>query len=142
MAGAWVPALPLPFVDPPTDDSADDGDGDGGVDWQVARDVLRRRTSCSDDHGSEYDVDGGSVAERYTGRVEVDTRTWQQRAWSTAEFTLSWPEAAVRARAQVTLVASHHVRPADRARHLARRRAVREPHLGAGDPAGPGLTAR
>ncbi len=104
MAGSWVPALPLPFVDPPTDDSAHDGDG--GVGWHVARDVLRRRTSCSDDHGSEYDVDGGSVAERYTGRVEVDTRTWQQRAWSTAEFTLRWPGATVRARAEVTLVAT------------------------------------
>jgi hypothetical protein len=101
IAGESVPALPLPFVEP----SADDG-ADGGIGWHVSRDVLRRRTSCSDDHSSEYDVDGGSVAERYTGRVEVDTRTWEQRAESTAEFTLRWPEATVRARAQVTLVAS------------------------------------
>jgi hypothetical protein len=105
VAGESVPALPLPFVEPPTDDGAEDGDGDRGVDWRVARDVLRRRTSCSDDHGSEYDVDGGSVAERYTGRVEVDSRTWEQRAESSAEFTLRWPGATVRARADVTLVA-------------------------------------
>ena len=102
LAGASVPALPLPFVEPP---AGGDDSGADAVGWHVSRDVLRRRTSCSDDHGGEYDVEGGSVEERYTGRVEVDTRTWEQRAESTAEFTLSWPEATVQARAEVTLVA-------------------------------------
>jgi hypothetical protein len=103
VAGRSVPALPLPFVELPADEGADDVDHSFG--WHVSRVVLRRRTSCSDDHGSDYDVDGGSVAERYTGRVEVDSRTWEQRAESSAEFALRWPEATVRARADVTLVA-------------------------------------
>jgi hypothetical protein len=106
LAGASVPAAPLPFVEPPpADEEADDGGQGGDVGWRVSRDVLRRRTSCSYDHGSDYDVDGGSCVERYTGRVEIDTRSWQQRAEATADFTLRWPEATVRARADVTLVA-------------------------------------
>ena len=75
------------------------------MDWQVSRDVLRRRTTCTDAHGSHYEVDGGSVSERYTGAVSVDTVTWEQRADAAADFTVRWPEAAVRARADVTLVA-------------------------------------
>lgn len=99
VAGASVPALPLPFVDAPA------GDPTEGVEWHVARDVLRGRTSCWDDHGSTYEIDGGAVTEHYTGRVEVDASTWQQRAEATADFTVTWPEATVRSRTEVTLVA-------------------------------------
>ncbi len=99
VAGRSAPALPLPFLDPPEDTGSDD------VGWHVTRDVLRRRTACSDDHGAEYDVEGATVRERYTGRVSVDARSWAQRAESTADFTVQWPEGTARARAEVTLVA-------------------------------------
>jgi uncharacterized protein len=98
LAGESSAALSLPLVAPPEAEASD-------VDWQVSRDVLRRRTACSDAHGSDYEVDGGSVSERYTGAVSVDTVTWEQRAEAAADFTVRWPEAAVRARADVTLVA-------------------------------------
>ncbi len=101
VAGPSVPALPLPFVEAP---DATDADTDA-IGWHVARDVLRRRTSCSDDHGSAYDVDGATVREHYTGRVEVDTRTWVQRSDSTADFTVRWAEGTARARTEVSLVA-------------------------------------
>ena len=99
VAGRSVPALPLPFLDPPEETGTDD------VGWHVTRDVLRRRTACSDDHGAEYGVDGATVRERYTGLVEVDTRSWAQRAESTADFMVRWPEGTARARTEVTLVA-------------------------------------
>jgi predicted acyl esterase len=98
LAGESSAALSLPLVAPPEAEASD-------VDWQVSRDVLRRRTACSDAHGSDYEVDGGSVSERYTGAVSVETVTWEQRADAAADFTVRWPEAAVRARADVTLVA-------------------------------------
>ena len=64
-----------------------------------------RRTSCADEHGSEYEVDGGQVRERYSGRVEVATGTFAQRAEASADFTITWPEAAVRARADLVVEA-------------------------------------
>ncbi len=103
LAGVSAPALPLPFVDPPATD-----DVDPGIGWHVSRDVLRRRTSCFDEHGGEFDVDGGSIREHYTGRVEIDTRSWTQRAVSTADFSVRWPEGTARARTEVSLVADEH----------------------------------
>jgi hypothetical protein len=76
--------------------------GNGGVTWRVERDVLGRMTACVVDHGSEYDVDGGSAIERYTGRTTVDTQSFEQRAEASADFTLRWPEATVRARAELS----------------------------------------
>ena len=82
------------------------GDDPGaGVTWRIERDVLGRRTSCADEHGSEYEVDGGQVRERYSGRVEVATGTFAQRAEASADFTVTWPEAAVRARADLVVEA-------------------------------------
>jgi hypothetical protein len=37
--------------------------------------------------------------------VAVDTGSWEQRAEGGADFTVRWPEATVRARADVTLLA-------------------------------------
>ncbi|MGZ4611207.1 MAG: CocE/NonD family hydrolase [Actinomycetes bacterium] len=73
-----------------------------GVTWRVERDVLGRTTSCAVDHGSAYDVEGGSVVERYTGRVSVDTVSFAQQAEASADFTVRWPEATVRSRAELT----------------------------------------
>ncbi|HET9944349.1 MAG TPA: CocE/NonD family hydrolase, partial [Actinomycetes bacterium] len=98
LAGESVAAPSLPLVAPPEVEASD-------VDWQVSRDVLRRRTTCSDAHGSDYEVDGGSVSERYTGAVSVDTVTWEQRAEASADFTVRWPDTSVRSRVDVTLVA-------------------------------------
>ena len=98
VAGESVPAADLPSVAPPEVDSSD-------VEWHVSRDVLRRRTTCTDAHGSDYEVDGATVRERYTGSVSVDTRSWEQRAEGGADFTVRWPEATVRARGDVTLLA-------------------------------------
>ena len=98
VAGESVAPPALPLVAPPEAEASD-------VDWQVSRDVLRRRTTCSDAHGSDYDVDDGSVSERYTGSVSVDTVSWEQRAEASADFTVRWPVATVRARVDVTLVA-------------------------------------
>ncbi len=79
------------------DDDNDDG-GESDVRWWTERDVLGRTTACAVDHGSTYDVEMGGVVERYAGRVEVDTDTFAQRSTSSADFTLTWPEATVRAR--------------------------------------------
>jgi hypothetical protein len=98
VAGASVPATGLPLLHPPAVEPSD-------VEWHVSRDVLRRRTVCADAHGSDYDVPGGSVSERYTGEVSVDTVTFEQRALSSADFTVRWPEATVRARTEIALVA-------------------------------------
>ncbi|MDQ1603137.1 MAG: uncharacterized protein QOE01_982 [Actinomycetota bacterium] len=96
VSGESTPAAPLPSPQEPA------GDGHGeGVRWWTERDVLGRVTACAVDHGSEYDVPLGSVAEHYAGRVEVDTETFAQRAASSAEFTVRWPEATVRSRVEV-----------------------------------------
>jgi len=98
LTGDSVAAPELPLVEPPEVEASD-------VEWHLSRDVLRRRTTCSDAHGSDYEVDGGSVTERYSGAVTVDTVTWEQRAEAGADFTVRWPEATVRARSDVSLLA-------------------------------------
>ncbi|MDQ1627153.1 MAG: uncharacterized protein QOI54_897 [Actinomycetota bacterium] len=85
----------------PGGSDAPDGSG-SDVRWWVERDVLRRTTACAVDHGSRHDLESGSVAERYAGRVEVDTDSFAQRATSVADFTISWPESTVRARSDLT----------------------------------------
>ncbi len=114
VAGRSVEALPLPLVAPPGPD--DDGDGDTAetaMTWRVERDVLGRRTSCVDEHGGSYrldghhaggqGVDGTLVQEQYSGRVEVSTETFAQQARATADFTVTWEEATVRARSELVL---------------------------------------
>lgn len=93
------PFSPPSFIagDPPEDVDPD-------VTWQVEHDVLRRRTACVVDHGSTWDTPYGQAAEHYTGRVEIDHQSFEQRATSEVDFTLRWPEATVATRA--TLVAT------------------------------------
>jgi predicted acyl esterase len=74
--------------------------------WRIERDVLDRVTSCVVEHGATYDEDGVACDERYTGRVSVDTRTFEQRAAATATYTLRWPEATVTARAELDFTAT------------------------------------
>jgi predicted acyl esterase len=83
-------------------DAASNPDGDeSDVRWWTERDVLGRTTACAVDHGTAYDVELGRVVERYAGRVEVDTDTFAQRATASADFTLRWPVATARARADL-----------------------------------------
>jgi predicted acyl esterase len=98
VSGHSVPAVGLPLLPPPAREPSD-------VVWRVSRDVLRRRTECVDEHGSDYDVEGGSVSERYTGLVSVAQESFEQCAEATADFTVRWPEATVRARSEVVLAA-------------------------------------
>ncbi len=80
------------------------GEEPEGVAWRVERDVLRRTTAVVVEHGSGYDVaHGGTAREHYTGRVEVDRRTFEQRAQATAGFELTWPGTAVSTTASLDL---------------------------------------
>jgi predicted acyl esterase len=92
-----------PVFAPGTDRSGEDPEP---VTWRVERDVLRRTTAVSVAHGSAYDVvHGGTARERYTGRVAVDRRTFEQRAEAEAGFELAWPGVEVSARSRLELVA-------------------------------------
>ncbi len=93
------------WVQPPPAEASDEEPG-AGITWRVERDVLGRRTSCRVDHGSEYDVELGRVREHYAGTVEVDTRTFAQRAEASAEFEVTWEQTAVLSRTEITLDAS------------------------------------
>jgi hypothetical protein len=97
VAGESSPADVGAFVTDRSDDPA------AGVTWTVQHDVLGRRTSCSVDHGAEDESDLAGTVEHYTGRVEVDTVTFAQRAEASADFTVTWEDATVRARAELTL---------------------------------------
>lgn len=80
-------------------------DVDPAVTWRVEHDVLRRRTACVVDHGSTWQTPYGQATDRYRGRVEVDHRTFRQRAESDVSFTIQWPEATVTTRATMTATA-------------------------------------
>ncbi|MBV1851655.1 CocE/NonD family hydrolase [Catellatospora tritici] len=71
--------------------------------WRVIDDVVGRTTTAQVEHGSSYQIPGGTAAERYTGSVSVDRRTWRQTARSTAEYTVAWPQARVRTECVVAL---------------------------------------
>jgi len=75
-----------------------------GTVWRVERDVLARTTGCVVDHGSTYAVPhDGEATEHYRGRVEVDTRSFDQRVEAEAHFRLSWPEVEVSTRSTLDL---------------------------------------
>jgi uncharacterized protein len=99
----WTPTHPPDGGE--STDTATDGNHAEEVTWRVERDVLGHRTECVVDHGSEYDVEGGTVVEHYAGRVWVDTESFAQGAESSADFTVRWPEGTARARAELTWAA-------------------------------------
>ena len=83
---------PPPVLKPGSESS----ESSDGVVWRVERDVLRATTSCVVDHGSTYPVPyDGTAAEHYSGRVSVDTTSFEQRTWAETTFTVRWPGAAV-----------------------------------------------
>jgi len=74
--------------------------GCGGCDWQHATPAASRRLKAAvvaEQLSRLAGVDPGSGP----GRVEVDTDTFAQRATSSADFTVAWPEATARARTDV-----------------------------------------
>ncbi len=82
-----------------------------GVVWRVERDVLRATTSCIVDHGSTYPVPyDGTATEHYSGRVSVDTASFDQRTWAETTLTLQWPDVSVSTSAtmEVTLTAASY----------------------------------
>ncbi len=83
---------PTPVFEPGDEDAGEPSDG---VVWRVERDVLARTTTCVVDHGSEYEAPYGSVVEHYSGRVSVDTRSFDQRAESDVAFTVGYPQAGI-----------------------------------------------
>jgi len=64
-----------------------------GITWAVERDVLARTTTCRTEHGGTWvSAKGFACREGYTGRVELDTRTFTQRAEAFARFEAEFPE--------------------------------------------------
>lgn len=76
-----------------------------GMTWAVERHVLSGTTSCRVDHGSTYGTPyGGTATERYTGRVTVNSATFDQQATADCTFTLRWPGAEVTTTATLDVV--------------------------------------
>jgi hypothetical protein len=61
-----------------------------GVTWRIERDVLAGTTACVTAQGSEYETPYGRMREAYSGRVSVDTATFQQTATADVELVLSF----------------------------------------------------
>ncbi|MEV4417562.1 CocE/NonD family hydrolase [Catellatospora sp. NPDC049609] len=73
--------------------------------WRITDDVVDRVTTAYVEHGSTWEVTGGTCADRYTGSVSVDRRTWRQTARSTARYTLTWDQTRVSTECAVELTA-------------------------------------
>jgi hypothetical protein len=84
---------PPPVLVPGASTSAESAEG---VTWRVERDVLRRETACVVEHRSTYPIPfDGTASEAYSGRVSVDTHTFEQRAQADVSFRLEWPDGCV-----------------------------------------------
>lgn len=67
-----------------------------GTGWEIADDVLRRRTIARTLSESDYAIPhAGRASERYVGEVAVDRRSFEQTVDATTTFALRWPQAAV-----------------------------------------------
>ncbi len=91
--------LELPTYDPtgsayppPVFAPGDDPEESEDTVWELGRDVLGRRTTARVDHGSTYDGPYGSTTDHYRGGVEVDTRTFTQRASADVTFTMRYDD--------------------------------------------------
>ena len=80
------------------------GEDPANVVWREERDVLARTTACVVDSRASYPVPyDGEASERYAGRVEVNTRTFDQRSSAEATYELSWPGVRVSTRSTLDL---------------------------------------
>jgi len=96
---------PSPFPAPQFAPGDQPEDVDPSVTWRVEHDVLRRTTACEVDHGSNWETPYGTAVDHYWGRVEVDRRTFGQRARSDVSFRVEWPEATVATQATLDMTA-------------------------------------
>jgi uncharacterized protein len=75
-----------------------------GITWAVERDVLARKTRCRTAHGSQWvSAKGYPCREQYTGLVELDTRTFDQRAEAFARFDVEYPEGRTATQSTMTV---------------------------------------
>lgn len=82
----------------------DDLQNGDGVTWAVERDVLARTTTCRVEHGSQWRSGTGfDCREYYTGSVEVDTRTFEQRVDAFARFEVAFPEGRTATQSTLTV---------------------------------------
>ena len=66
------------------------------MEWRIERDVLRGTTSCITGYGSTWPAAyDATVSEHRSGRVTVDTATFEQSSWAKATFVVSWPDVEV-----------------------------------------------
>jgi predicted acyl esterase len=94
-----------PFPAPHYEPGGDAEEVDGGVDWVVERDVLRRRTTCRVDHGSTWETGYGTATDHYAGHVSIDQQTFEQEAIADVEFVLKWPEGTATTSSHLQVVA-------------------------------------
>jgi uncharacterized protein len=94
---------PSPCEPPALVASSEEPHEPSDVTWRVERDILRRETSCTVEHGSTYDEEGVTCTEHYTGRVGINTRSHAQRVTATAAFTVAWPQATARSEAALAV---------------------------------------
>jgi hypothetical protein len=84
-----------------TDHAAEDPTA---TDWTITDDVLRRTTTCSVRHGSDYETPhDGHAWEEYAGDVVVDRRTFAQQARADCTYRLTWPGIDVRVTSTMTV---------------------------------------
>ena len=99
----WDGATPH---EPPTfaPGAAHSAEDPSGTVWRIERDVLARTTACTVEHGDTYPIPhDGHAAEHYRGRVQVDTRSFDQRAEADVEYRIDWPDVQVRTRSHLDL---------------------------------------
>jgi hypothetical protein len=91
----WSPgSSPAPVLAAGDATSAEDP---SGVSWTITDDVLRRTTTCTVRHGSDYAIPhDGHAWEVYAGDVVVDRRTFAQTASADCTYRLTWPGVDVR----------------------------------------------
>lgn len=79
--------------------------GGDGVTWTVEHDVLGRKTRCRTAYGEDWMSSRGyACGAHYAGVVEVDTRTFDQRAEATADLTVEFPEGRTVTRSTLTVL--------------------------------------
>ena len=107
------PVLPQPVLPEPEsveqgpDEQAPDEqapDADVPLRWRHGREVLTGTRWAEVEHGGGYPAPlGAACREHYTGRVEIDPATGNQRVLATAGYQLTWPDAGVTARSLARL---------------------------------------
>jgi uncharacterized protein len=103
-----LPVLAGDSVHPPIElvpgGDAPAGEADG-VTWRIEDDVLAGVTRAVIDHGGEYPTPYGGYREHYSGQVEVDRRTFTQRATARVSFGLDQPDGPISVSSDLEVIA-------------------------------------